>query len=75
MNNEPTIKLKDVLFLPGHTPAEGLVKTYYLSDDGKRIELTPAGKTSPDMSIGHDDSPLSRTMARRAFPKSRAHRH
>ena len=38
--NEPTIKLKDVLFLPGHTQAEGLVKTYYLSDDGKRIELT-----------------------------------
>jgi hypothetical protein len=40
MSNEPTIRLKDVLFLPGHTPAEGLVKTYYLSDDGKRIELT-----------------------------------
>jgi hypothetical protein len=40
MNDDPTIKLKDVLFLPGHIPAQGLVKMYYLSDDGKRFELT-----------------------------------
>ena len=31
---------KDVLFLPGHTQAEGLVRIDYTSDSGTRGELT-----------------------------------